>query len=100
MHFNVGLADSTQGSLRTFEKMSTKDGEGIGSESLTGFTHSKSEPATHRLIRTCCKALHHLGNEQSGCSEKFNAFLRGQGCATNLLQVSQECIEYFSYSDM
>ena len=67
LHFLVGLADAAEATLKLWE--STID-ENCQQNHCSG---------THRLIRTACKAFHHRGSEQAGCSTYFRAYLRREG---------------------
>ena len=67
LHFLVGLADAPEATLKLWE--STID-ENCQQNHCSG---------THRLIRTACKAFHHRGSEQAGCSTYFHAYLRCEG---------------------
>ena len=69
LHFLVGLADTAEETLKTWE--STFDEQDTP-------TYSKSS-GTQRLIRTAYKAFHHRGSEQEGCSTHFRTYLRHKG---------------------
>ena len=68
LHFLVGLADAAEATLKAWEA-TLEDDDGMEKQS-SGVQH---------LIRTACKAFHHHGSEQAGCSTHFRAFLRRQG---------------------
>lgn len=67
LHFLVGLADAAEATLKAWEATIE---ENVGDQKSSG---------VQRLIRTACKAFHHRGSEQAGCSTHFRAFLRRQG---------------------
>ena len=66
LHYLVGLANAAEATLQTWE--ATINEENIQTQSS----------GTQRLIHTACKAFHHRGSEQAGCSTKFRSFLRQQ----------------------
>ena len=67
LHFLVGLADAAEETLKIWESaVEEKEPEAKSS-------------STQRLIRTACKAFHHRGSEQAGCSTHFRAYLRREG---------------------
>ena len=66
LHYLVSLANAAEATLQTWE--ATINEENIQTQSS----------GTQRLIRTACKAFHHRGSEQAGCSTKFRSFLRQQ----------------------
>ena len=67
LHFLVGLADAAEETLKIWESaVEEKEPEAKSS-------------STQRLIRTACKAFHHRGCEQAGCSTHFRAYLRREG---------------------
>lgn len=68
LHFLVGLADSAEATLKLWETTFDEDS-----------TQEKQSSGTQRLIRTACKAFHHRGSEQAGCSTRFRVFLRSKG---------------------
>ena len=68
LHFLVGLADEAEATLKAWEA-TLEDDDGM----------EKQSSGVQRLIRTACKAFHHRGSEQAGCSTHFRAFLRRQG---------------------
>ena len=65
LHFLVGLADSAEEALKQWE-----------AQCLGEFVTSSG---TQRLVRTACKAFHHRGSQQSGCSASFRTYLRRHG---------------------
>ena len=68
LHFLVGLADAAEATLKAWEA-TLEDDDGM----------EKQSSGVQCLIRTACKAFHHRGSEQAGCSTHFRAFLRRQG---------------------
>ncbi len=71
LHFLIALADSAEETLKVWEAANSEE------ES----TPNSRSSGTQRLIRTACKAFHHRGSEQSGCSTHFRTFLRQNGIA-------------------
>lgn len=69
LHFLVGLATTADETLKVWE--STVQGNNA--------TVDGRSSGTQRLIRTACKAFHHRGSEQAGCSTYFRAYLRRKG---------------------
>ena len=67
LHFLVGLADAADETLKVWESTIEDENEQVKSS------------GTQRLIRTACKAFHHRGSEQAGCSTHFRAYLRRKG---------------------
>ncbi len=67
LHFVVGLATAAEEVLKIWE--CTVEGKPIEGKSS----------GTQRLVRTACKAFHHRGSEQAGCSTYFRSFLRHHG---------------------
>lgn len=65
LHFLVGLADSAEEALKQWEAQCL--GELVTSS------------GTQRLVRTACKAFHHRGSQQCGCSASFRTYLRRHG---------------------
>ena len=65
LHFLFGLADSAEEALKQWE-----------AQCLGEFVTSSG---TQRLVRTACKAFHHRGSQQSGCSASFRTYLRRHG---------------------
>ena len=59
------MADSAEATLVMWESI---DGGNVAGSS-----------GTQRLIRTACKAFHHRGSEQAGCSTHFRTYLRQKG---------------------
>ena len=72
LHFLVGLADQTEASLKTWNRL-LYDDRPVGSLANAGY--SKVESGTLRLIRTTCKAVRTHGCEKSGCISDFYIFL-------------------------
>ena len=68
LHFLVGLADAAEAALKQWE-LSYEEDDG----------KEKKSSGVQRLVRTACKAFHHKGSEQAGCSTHFRAYLRHQG---------------------
>ena len=68
LHFLVGLADSAEETLKVWEATHTEEDAQSGKCS-----------GTQTLIRTACKAFHHRGSEQAGCSTHFRTYLRQRG---------------------
>ena len=64
LHFLIALAESAEETLKLWESQSGKEISGSS--------------GTQRLIRTSCKAFHHRGSEQCGCSAAFRMYLRKQ----------------------
>ncbi|XP_065887842.1 uncharacterized protein [Dysidea avara] len=67
LHFIVGLADTAESVLKAWESTICE----VGDQGRTS--------GTQRLIRTACKAFHHKGSEQAGCSVRFRTYCRGNG---------------------
>jgi E1A/CREB-binding protein len=65
LHFLVELAKSAEEALILWEAQCLDT--------------SVSSSGTQRLIRTACKAFHHRGSQQSGCSASFRTYLRRHG---------------------
>ena len=64
LHFVVGLANAAEETLKVWEStIEDKNDQGKSSD-------------TQRIIRTACKAFHHRGSEQPGCSTHFRTHLR------------------------
>ena len=64
LHFLVALADAAEATLSMWESIDLDDGT------------TCSPSGTQRLIHTACKAFHHRGSEQAGCSTHFRTYLR------------------------
>ena len=61
LHLLVGLADIAEAVVKAWEtNVCEIDDQGQGRSS-----------GTQRMIRTACKAFHHRGSEQAGCSLYF-----------------------------
>ena len=71
LHFLVGLADSAEEALKLWEAQC--------------FGDLVTSSGTQRLVRTACKAFHHRGSQQSGCSASFRTYLRRHGIHQNPL---------------
>ena len=67
LHFLVALADAAEATLAMWESIDTDDGT------------TCSSSGTQHLVHTACKAFHHRGSEQAGCSTHFRAYLRQKG---------------------
>ena len=68
LHFLVGLAESAEATLKAWEITLEEDNE-----------RDKRSSGVQRLVRTACKAFHHRGSQQAGCSTYFRTYLRRQG---------------------
>ena len=69
LHLLVGLADTAKAVVKTWEaNVCEIDDQVPGSSS-----------GTQRMIRTACKAFHHRGSEQAGCSLYFCSYCRTNG---------------------
>ena len=68
LHFLVGLAESAEATLKAWEVTLEEDNE-----------RDKRSSGVQRLVRTACKAFHHRGSQQAGCSTYFRTYLRRQG---------------------
>ena len=68
LHFLVGLAESAEATLKAWEATLQEDDK-----------RDQRSSGVQRLIRTACKAFHHRGSEQAGCSTHFRTYLRRQG---------------------
>jgi len=67
LHLLVGLADSAEAVLKAWEANVCE----IGDQGRSS--------GTQRLVRTACKAFHHKGSEQAGCSLYFRTYCRSNG---------------------
>lgn len=67
LHFLVGLADAAEEVLKVWE------------DTIDSVEGQRKTSGTQNLIRTACKAFHHRGSEQSGCSTHFRTYLRHKG---------------------
>ena len=65
LHYLVGLADSAEEALKQWEAQC--------------FNDTVTSSGTQRLVRTACKAFHHRGSQQSGCSASFHTYLQRHG---------------------
>lgn len=79
MHLLVNLADVSEKALLVWESLVVVQGQKVGAGAMPGFMTSKSESSSHRLVRTCNKALHRNGNEQCGVYQQFAAYMRSEG---------------------
>ena len=69
LHLLVGLADTAEAVVKAWEtNVCEIDDQGQGRSS-----------GTQRMIRTACKAFHHRGSEQAGCSLYFRTYCRSNG---------------------
>ena len=66
LHFLIALADSAEETLKVWESTIEED---VGCRSSR----------TQNFVRTCCKAFHHRGSEQAGCSTHFRSFFEKKG---------------------
>ena len=69
LHFLVGLADAAEETLKLWESTI----EDIEQAQPRRSSH------TQELVRTVCKAFHHRGSAQAGCSTHFRTYLRRKG---------------------
>ena len=67
LHLLVGLADAAEAVLKEWETNVCE----IGDQGRSS--------GTQRLVRTACKAFHHKGSEQAGCSLYFRTYCRSKG---------------------
>ncbi|PAA50620.1 hypothetical protein BOX15_Mlig018636g1 [Macrostomum lignano] len=73
MHVIVNLAGVADKALLDFEKCASLGP--LGAAACAGFYPSKAESGAQRLIRTVCKAFHHLGSEQCGVFTSLESYL-------------------------
>ena len=67
LHLLVGLADAAEAVLKAWEANVSE----IGDQGRSS--------GTQHLVRTACKAFHHKGSEQAGCSLYFRTYCRSNG---------------------
>ena len=67
LHLLVGLADAAEAVLKAWEASVCE----IGDQGRSS--------GTQCLVRTACKAFHHKGSEQAGCSLYFHTYCRSNG---------------------
>ena len=67
LHLLIGLADAAEAVLKEWETNVCE----IGDQGRSS--------GTQRLVRTACKAFHHKGPEQAGCSLYFRTYCRSKG---------------------
>ena len=67
LHLLVGLANAAEAVLKEWETNVCE----IGDQGRSS--------GTQRLVRTACKAFHHKGSEQAGCSLYFRTYCRSKG---------------------
>ena len=83
LHYMVGLADQSEGTLKVFEKL-LYDEKLVGSLAHGGYSKG-GESGTLRLIRTLCKAVQERGCEKSGRMVDFQLALEDSGLPENPL---------------
>ncbi|MCH2377670.1 MAG: hypothetical protein MK231_04815, partial [Pelagibacterales bacterium] len=83
LHYMVGLADQSEGTLKVFEKL-LYDEKLVGSLAHGGYSNG-GESGTLRLIRTLCKAVQERGCEKSGRMVEFQLALEDSGLPENPL---------------
>ena len=69
LHFLVSLADGAEETVKLWESTIEEGTDAPGGRSSS----------TQNFVRTACKAFHHRGSEQAGCSTHFRAYLRRKG---------------------
>ena len=68
LHLLVSLAEAAEAVLKEWETNVCEIGD-----------QSSRSSGTQRLVRTACKAFHHKGSEQAGCSLYFCTYCRSNG---------------------